>query len=131
MGAKWKGWAFAAPALVLLAVLLAAPVAVMGLQSFRPFVAGRIGAGEGWTLHNYAELIHPAYAFYFFDTFRIGVIVSAIALALSAPLAWVVARTKRRWARTAIYGLVFLFFPGLIVFAPFINLRLQGQGEVA
>jgi NAD(P)H-quinone oxidoreductase subunit L len=26
---------------------------------------------------------------------------------------------------------VFLFFPGLILFAPFINLRLQGQGEVA
>jgi NAD(P)H-quinone oxidoreductase subunit L len=44
---------------------------------------------------------------------------------------------SRRWTvmgkieRTAIYGLVFLFFPGLILFAPFINLRLQGQGEVA
>ena len=25
--------------------------------------------------------------------------------------------------------LVFLFFPGLIVFAPFVNLRLQGQGN--
>ena len=23
----------------------------------------------------------------------------------------------------------FLFFPGLIVFAPFVNLRLQGQGN--
>ena len=31
--------------------------------------------------------------------------------------------------RTAVYGLVFLFFPGLIVFAPFVNLRLQGQGH--
>jgi NAD(P)H-quinone oxidoreductase subunit L len=44
---------------------------------------------------------------------------------------------SRRWTvmgkleRTGIYGLVFLFFPGLILFAPFINLRLQGQGEVA
>jgi len=26
--------------------------------------------------------------------------------------------------------MVFLFFPGMIVFAPFLNLRLQGQGEV-
>ena len=33
--------------------------------------------------------------------------------------------------RTAIYGLVFLFFPGLILFAPFLNLRLRGQGESA
>jgi NAD(P)H-quinone oxidoreductase subunit L len=48
-------------------------------------------------------------------------------------IAWM----ARRWTvmgkieRTAVYGLVFLFFPGLILFAPFINLRLQGQGEVA
>ena len=52
------------------------------------------------------------------------------------PLALIAWMTKR-WTvmgkieRTAVYGLVFLFFPGLIVFAPFINLRLQGQGEVA
>lgn len=43
---------------------------------------------------------------------------------------------NRRWntmgkiERTAIYGLVFLFFPGLILFAPFLNLRMAGQGEV-
>ncbi len=32
--------------------------------------------------------------------------------------------------RLGIYGLVFLFFPGLVIFAPFLNLRLNGQGEV-
>ncbi len=32
--------------------------------------------------------------------------------------------------RLGIYGFVFLFFPGLILFAPFLNLRLNGQGEV-
>ncbi|WP_320668462.1 NAD(P)H-quinone oxidoreductase subunit L [Prochlorococcus sp. MIT 1307] len=32
--------------------------------------------------------------------------------------------------RLAVYGFVFLFFPGLILFAPFLNLRLNGQGEV-
>jgi putative spermidine/putrescine transport system permease protein len=115
MGAKWKGWALAAPALALLAILLLAPVAVMALQSVRPFVAGRIGAGEGWTLENYLELVRPAYAYYFFDTFWIGVIVSAIALVLSVPLAWVVVRTRRRAARTAIYGLLIgLLFMGLV-----------------
>jgi NAD(P)H-quinone oxidoreductase subunit L len=25
---------------------------------------------------------------------------------------------------------VFLFFPGLLLFSPFINLRMAGQGEV-
>ncbi|MDM7953831.1 MAG: NAD(P)H-quinone oxidoreductase subunit L [Cyanobium sp. CZS 25K] len=33
--------------------------------------------------------------------------------------------------RTAIYGMVFLFFPGLILFAPFLNLRMAGQGKTA
>ncbi len=43
---------------------------------------------------------------------------------------------NRRWhimgkiERLGVYGLVFLFFPGLILFAPFLNLRLKGQGEV-
>ena len=52
------------------------------------------------------------------------------------PLA-LIAWMSKRWTvmgkieRTAVYGLVFLFFPGLIVFSPFINLRLQGQGDIA
>ncbi|MEB3165621.1 MAG: NAD(P)H-quinone oxidoreductase subunit L [Cyanobacteriota bacterium] len=43
---------------------------------------------------------------------------------------------QRRWTvmgkieRTGVYGLVFLFFPGLILFAPFLNFRMAGQGEV-
>ena len=42
---------------------------------------------------------------------------------------------NRRWMvmgkleRTAVYGLVFLCFPGLILFSPFLNFRLVGQGE--
>ena len=43
---------------------------------------------------------------------------------------------SKRWTamgkveRLGIYGLVFLFFPGMILFAPFLNFRLSGQGEV-
>jgi len=35
-----------------------------------------------------------------------------------------------KFERLGLYGLVFLFFPGLIIFAPFLNVRLNGQGEV-
>ena len=31
--------------------------------------------------------------------------------------------------RLGVYGLVFLFFPGLILFSPFLNLRLKGSGK--
>lgn len=46
--------------------------------------------------------------------------------------AWMVKRwtTMGKVERLGVYGLVFLFFPGLILFAPFINLRMAGQGEV-
>lgn len=43
---------------------------------------------------------------------------------------------QRRWVvmskieRTGVYGLVFLFFPGLLLFAPFLNLRMAGQGPL-
>jgi len=42
---------------------------------------------------------------------------------------------NRRWhvmgkiERFSVFGLVFFFFPGMIVFAPFLNLRISGQGE--
>lgn len=59
-----------------------------------------------------------------------GAYLVVVPLALYA---WMI----RRWTamgkieRTAVYGLVFLFFPGLILFAPFLNVRLQGQGSRA
>ena len=31
--------------------------------------------------------------------------------------------------RLGVYGLVFLFFPGLILFSPFLNLRLKGSSK--
>tara|TARA_B100001029_G_scaffold118398_1_gene98151 strand:+ start:66 stop:299 length:234 start_codon:yes stop_codon:yes gene_type:complete len=34
-----------------------------------------------------------------------------------------------KFERLGIYGLVFLFFPGLILFAPFLNLRLKESSK--
>jgi NAD(P)H-quinone oxidoreductase subunit L len=62
-----------------------------------------------------------------------GYLALAGAYLVVVPLALLWWMTKR-WTvmgkieRTAVYGLVFLFFPGLIVFAPFLNLRMAGQG---
>tara|TARA_B100000405_G_scaffold271700_1_gene211336 strand:- start:18 stop:269 length:252 start_codon:yes stop_codon:yes gene_type:complete len=57
-----------------------------------------------------------------------GLYLVVVPLAL---FAWM----NKRWhhmgklERLCIYGMVFLFFPGMIVFAPFLNFRLSGQGE--
>ncbi len=34
-----------------------------------------------------------------------------------------------KFERLFMYGLVFLFFPGMVVFAPFLNLRMNGKKE--
>ena len=34
-----------------------------------------------------------------------------------------------KFERLAVYGLVFLFFPGLILFSPFLNLRFNGDEQ--
>ena len=58
-----------------------------------------------------------------------GLYLVVVPLAL---FAWM----NKRWyqmgklERLAIYGMVFLFFPGMIVFAPFLNFRMSGQGDV-
>src|SRR6516164_5631945 len=106
--------ALLAPGLLILAGLVVAPIALMTIESLRPFVGG-VGAAGGWTLNNYTELIAPAYAFYFWDTFRIGFLVSAVTVVLSAPLAWQAARTQIHLVRVSIFGLLIsLLFMSLI-----------------
>ena len=58
-----------------------------------------------------------------------GLYLVVVPLALYA---WMNKRWHRmgKVERLGIYGMVFLFFPGMIVFAPFLNFRLSGQGEV-
>jgi len=58
-----------------------------------------------------------------------GAYLVAVPLALYA---WMVKRwtVMGKLERLGVYGLVFLFFPGLILFAPFINLRMAGPSEV-
>jgi ABC-type spermidine/putrescine transport system permease subunit I len=124
--------ALLAPGALLLVLLLVVPIALMTIESFHPFVGGRVGAGAGWTLRNYTELIEPAYAFYFYDTFRIGFIVSAIALLLATPLAWTAARTRRRAVRVAIFGLLIgLLFMSLVARLYAIQMTWGSNGPLA
>lgn len=101
-------WLLLAPAAILVAALVLLPLGLLVLESLREFVGGRIGgqADRPFTLANYAELLHPAYARYFWDTFRIGFVVSLAALLGGFPIAYIAARTRRAWLRKAILGLL-------------------------
>src|SRR5207237_9364088 len=89
-----RGGGLLLPAVAVVAVLLVAPLLLVGDESLRLFVPGRVGSVHDapLTLQNYAELVLPAYALYFADTFRISFIPTVIALLLAYPIRHLVAR---------------------------------------
>jgi putative spermidine/putrescine transport system permease protein len=106
------------PTLLLFLPLLLGPLAVLVDESLKPFVSGRIGGTEGApiSLANYTQLWDPAYAHYFSDTFRIGLIVTLASLVLGYPLAHAVVRVAPRRVAAKIAGaLVAMLFLSLIV----------------
>jgi len=80
-------------------------------ESLRQFIPGRIGSDKDalYTFQNYAELFHSAYAGYFVTTFRIGLIATVIALLVSYPLAYFLARFQKQWVRTVVLALLISF----------------------
>ncbi len=94
------------PGLLLLAGLMGGPVALLALESLKPFVPGSMRPGEGWTLTHYRELLQPAYLFYFWETFRIGLIVATLSLLLGAPLAFAAVRSPRAAIRKFLLALL-------------------------
>jgi ABC-type spermidine/putrescine transport system permease subunit I len=98
--------ALLAPALLALLLLMGGPVLVLAVESFRPFTPGSVRAGEGWTLFHYRELLQPAYLFYAWETFRIGLIVSALSVLGGAPLAFAAVRARAAWVRKGLLALL-------------------------
>jgi ABC-type spermidine/putrescine transport system permease subunit I len=113
-----KPWLPLMPALAILVGLLAAPLFGIAGQSLRLFIPGHVGvtAEAPYTWRNYTELLQPAYLHYFADTYRIGFEASVIALIVSYPISYRIARlagpmSRRIW----IILLVSLIFLSILV----------------
>ena len=104
----------AAPGVLCLVVLLVLPLTMIACgKSAAPCRGPRSGApGVIRTPENYAELLTPTYALYFFDTFRIGFIACAFALVFAYPVAHLIANevnsTRRRLYVTFFVTMMFL-----------------------
>ena len=97
-----------APALIVFAIIFAAPIADLAVESFRQFVPGRIGsaADSPFVLDNYLELASPSFAGVLIETFRISAAASLVGLLIAFPIAYgIVRRFSRRW-RVACIGLM-------------------------
>jgi len=102
------------PSAAIFLFLLILPLANVIDESFKLFIPGRIGSAKDapYTLTNYIELISPAYAKFFLDTFLLGLFACAIALFVSFPIAYYVARQpvglKRKLAVGFLICMMFL-----------------------
>jgi len=82
------------------------------------FVPGHIGASKDapYTIFNYSELLHPAYLFYFIETFRMSLIASILGLMIGFPIAYLVSRQRSPFiSKLAIGFLVGMMFLSTMV----------------
>lgn len=106
------------PGVLVLLFLLVLPLANTLEVSFRLFKGGEIGAAANapFTLRNYTELFNGAYLHYFFQTFWLSLIATAIALAIGFPVAHIVARLPTGWKRKLLVSfLVMVMFLSALV----------------
>lgn len=92
-------WGYLSPALFLLFFFFILPVLALLLRSVLEPEPG---------LQNYQELFgNPAYARVLFNTFAVSTLVTAMALLLGFPVAWILAIMPHRWAQI-LFGIVLL-----------------------
>ena len=106
------------PALLVFMPLLIGSMLVLFQESLRPFEGGRIGGtvGADLTVQNYTHFWHPAHGSFFITTFRIGLIVTLLALVLGYPLAHYVVRVAPpRIGKLILASLLGVLFISLVV----------------
>jgi ABC-type spermidine/putrescine transport system permease subunit I len=126
-----RGAGLVVPALIVVTVLLVVPLLMVGNESLRLFVPGRVGSAHDapLTFQNYLELLRPAYAGYFADTFRISLIATLLALLLAYPIGYRVAREARpRRRRAWIAFLVVMLFLSILIRVYAVSLAVGPAG---
>jgi putative spermidine/putrescine transport system permease protein len=103
-----------APALAVIGVFALA-LAALFRYSLLEFVPGSLQSG-GLTLENFRRVASPQYLGYVWDTVALSAATTALTLALSYPVAYALARTRSRAARSWLLILTLApFFTGAVV----------------
>ena len=109
------------------------PLAGLFIESFRLYTPGSIGSSTNapFTLANYAELLTPAFADFFFETMRISLLASLAGLIFAFPLAyWITRRFSPRWRAIAVGFFVTLMFLSVLVRTYALELTFGAAGPL-
>jgi len=117
-----RGWQLLAPALLLLLLVFALPVAMMVPTSVRPYVP-LVGITSGFTLRYYTKLLTDSYYLEIIArTLALGLTVTCSTLIIGYPVALFLARTRSRWRN---------WLSILVVFPLLLNLVVRTFGWIA
>src|SRR5439155_6122164 len=109
------------------------PLGGLFLESFHRYTPGSIGsaAEAPFTLANYAELVTPAFAEFFFETMRISLLASLAGLLFAFPLAyWITRRLSPRWRAITVGFFVTLMFLSVLVRTYALELTFGAAGPL-
>ena len=129
--ARARGAGLIVPALVVIVVLLGPRRSGGRRREPAPLRAGCIGSVHDapLTLGNYADLVRPAYAGYFADTFGFSLVATLLALLLAYPIGYRVAREARPRVRRAwIAFLVVMLFLSILIRVYSVSLAVGPAG---
>ena len=121
------------PAVAVFMGLFFLPMAGLFLESLRFYQPGSIGAEANapFTLANYAELLTPSFADFFFETLRISLLASLAGLLFAFPLAyWITRRLSARWRAIAVGFFVTLMFLSVLVRTYALELTFGAAGPL-
>lgn len=118
------------PAFAAVLVLFGGSMAVIVVESFKVYTAGRIiQPWVGLTLENYTYFVTTRYFGFFLATIRLAVISALISSVLAYPLAYTIARTSSPRVRSFLITLtVMTLFLGGMVRVVSLVVLLGGQG---
>jgi putative spermidine/putrescine transport system permease protein len=109
------------------------PLTGLFLESFRLYAPGGVGsaANAPFTLANYAELLTPSFAEFFFETMRISLLASLAGLLFAFPLAyWITRRLSPRWRAISVGFFVTLMFLSVLVRTYALELTFGAAGPL-
>jgi len=121
------------PGGLVLVLFLLLPLINVLVESFRPYVPGRVGGARDkpWTIVHYAELFHPVYVRYLIEMIWMSVVSTTAGVVAAFPLAYFIARRPAGRLRTSAIGffVVLLFLSVLVrVYAIELSFGPVGMG---
>ncbi|HYG41948.1 MAG TPA: ABC transporter permease [Bordetella sp.] len=120
--ARWRLLLLAAPALLLLAVILLGPILWLSALSF-------VGP-DGLTLAHYQRLWHGAFLYSFRTTFELALLVTVLCALLAYPLCYLMARVSSRTAALLMLCVLLPFWTSLLVRTYAWLILLQRRGVI-